>query len=125
LQQSRTIEEIDAEKRAKPSPSLVPARSMIAAARAFSYGETKHGLGYTGRGTYRDAGTEQASIRTHFDSLERHLAAIKSGEFVDPESGLSHYDCAMAQMCIVVDLVEDPPGGVRPAVDLRFVPEAR
>ena len=68
------------------------------------------GLGPTGRGTYRIAGTEQATVACHLASCFRHLLEFQ----IDPEateegSGLSVLDHAMAQLAIVVDLVEDPP----------------
>jgi hypothetical protein len=106
----KTETEINNEKSLKPRPDLVPVRAIMAAARAFAYGANKHGLGNTGRGTYRDAGTDQAEIATHKASFLRHWLAYWSGELVDPESGLSHLDCMAAQLGIVIDLVEDPPG---------------
>lgn len=107
----KTTAEVDAEKAAKPRPDLVPGRAILAAARAFGYGAAKHGTP-GGRGTYRIAGDLQSRVRTHAASLERHWQAIKSGEFVDPESGLSHLDHMAAQLSIVIDLMEDPPGSI-------------
>jgi len=106
---SKTVQEINSEKAAKPRPDLVPTRAIAAAGRAFGYGAAKHGLGTTGRGTYRDAGTEQAEVATHRASFMRHWCAYWSGETADPESELSHLDCMMAQLSIVIDLTEAPP----------------
>lgn len=106
---AKTENEINAEKAAKPRPDLLPARALLAGGRAFGYGAAKHGLGRSGRGTYRDAGTEQATVETHRASFMRHWCAYWAGETIDPESGLSHLDCMMAQLSIIIDLVEDPP----------------
>lgn len=100
---------IDAEKSAKPRPDLVPARAILAAGQAFAYGLSKHGGGLSGRGTFRDAGTEQAKVETHVASFSRHWFAYLSGELIDEQSGLPHLWCAMAQLAIVVDLTENPP----------------
>lgn len=99
-------ETINAEKARKPRPDLVPARAIMAAGRSMAYGAAKHG-----DCTWRIAGTEQADVRTHVASFSRHWLAWLSGEQTDAESGLAHLDCAMAQLAIVVDLVEDPPSG--------------
>ena len=106
----KSEQEINAEKAAKPRPDLVPARAVMAAGRCMAYGLAKHGGGKSGRGTYRDAGTDQAKVETHLASCIRHLLEYQ----IDPNateegSGLSVLDHAMAQLAIVVDLVEDPP----------------
>ncbi len=88
----------------------MPARAIEAGGRAFAVGVQKHGLADNGRGTYRVAGTDQSKPDTHWASLFRHLYAYRRGELADPDSGLSHLDHAMAQLAIIVDLVEDPPG---------------
>lgn len=106
----KTQAEIDAEKALKSRPDLIPTRAILAGGRAFAYGANKHGLGQTGRGTYRDAGTEQAQVATHRASFLRHWCAYWAGELIDPESGLSHLDCMQAQLSIIIDLIEDPPG---------------
>lgn len=111
-----TEEEIDKEKTTKPRPDLVPPRAIMAAGRALGYGANKHGLGRSTWGTYRDAGTEQADIRTHIASFERHWQRFKQAMrdgtgpgVLDPESGQRELDCAMAQLSIIVDQAEDPP----------------
>lgn len=106
---SKTEEEINAEKASRSRPDLVPTRSHMAGGRAFAVGVAKHGLGKTGRGTYRDAGTEQSEVETHRASFFRHWCAFWSGQSNDPDSGLSHLDHMVAQLAIIVDLVEDPP----------------
>lgn len=104
----RSEEEINAEKAMQPDrPDLVPVRAILAAGRAFAVGAAKHGTP-NGRGTYRIAGTEQADPATHIASFERHWMKWRSGVLVDG-SGLSHLDHAMAQLAIIVDLIEDPP----------------
>ena len=105
----KTEAEINAEKAALPRPGLVPPRAILAAGRAFAFGVAKHGLAKNGRGTYRVAGTEQAMVSTHFECLMRHLLLWQSGETHAPDSKLHHLDHAMAQLAIIVDLVEDPP----------------
>lgn len=103
----KTATEIDAEKQAKPRLDLVPPELMLAAGRALGYGAAKHGVpdGNGGFGTWRTAGTQQAEPLTHYACLMRHLLAWRSGEIVDPESGLSHLDHAAAQLAILLDLV--------------------
>lgn len=107
-------QEINAEKAAKTSrPDLVPAELAIAAGRPFAYGAVKHGLGESGRGTYRDPGTEQATIETHVASFARHWSAFLAGEYIDPDSGaaqLRHIDCCAAQLAIILSLIDNTPG---------------
>lgn len=105
----KTEKEIDAEKDTKPRPDLVPARAVMAAGRAFAYGAAKHGLP-NGRGTYRIAGTKQAEVDTHLASCIRHLREYQiDNHALEEGSGLSVLDHAMAQLSIVIDLVEDSP----------------
>jgi hypothetical protein len=113
-------DQINAEKHGKPRPDLVPPAAIMAAGRALGYGVHKHGGGRTGLGTYRDAGTEQAEVRTHVASFCRHWLAYLDGEHTDPESGLAHLDCAMAQLAIVVHLEGEPT-----AAERRCVPRIR
>ena len=110
---TRTTDEIDNEKRRKPRPDLVPARAILAAARAMAYGAEKHGLGQSGRGTYRDPGLDQSELATHIASFERHWLKFRQAvqektPDQDPETGLSHLDHAMAQLSLCVDLWENP-----------------
>lgn len=125
-----TEEQINAEKAAKSRPDLVPPRFNMAAGRALGYGARKHGLGRSGVGTYRDAGTEQALLETHVASFERHWQRFKMGRRagienpIDEESGLTELDCAAAQFSIIVDLTEDPPVAAptpaKPSNPLRY-----
>lgn len=107
----RSTEEIDQEKALKPRPDLVPGRAVLAAGRAMAYGHAKHGTP-GGLGTYRTAGCAQSRARTHAAALERHWQAFKSGERMDPESGLAHLDHMAAQLAILIDLIEVPPGDI-------------
>jgi hypothetical protein len=110
--QPLTAPEIDNEKAAQPSISLVPARAIMAAARSMTAGVAKHGGGHTGRGTYRDADSGgQCLPETHLDSCLRHLLKYQMGDLFDDGTGLSHLDCAIAQLAVVIDLVEDPVVG--------------
>lgn len=110
---TKTMEEINAEKRRKPRLDIVPSELDFAAGRAFAYGADKHGVpdGNDGFGTWRTAGTEQAEPLVHYAGLLRHLKLWRSGERTDPESGLSHLDHAAAQLAMLLDLVVNPPGG--------------
>lgn len=105
----KTQAEIDAEKASKSvRVDLVSPWFAFFAGRAMAYGAGKHGTGLTGRGTFRDPG-EQSMIDTHVRSFERHWNAWRRGELVDPDSELSHFDCACAQISILADLIGDPP----------------
>ncbi len=119
----KSEQEINAEKAAKSRPDLVPGRFALAAGRSFAIGAVKHGTP-RGLGSYRVAGTEQATVTSHWASMERHLAEIKAGHFMDDApggTGLAHIDCVCAQISIIVDLMENPAGPI-PENDLRWYP---
>lgn len=76
-----------------------------AIAQVQAYGRQKHG-----KCTWREYGTAQADPETHYASMCRHLHACGGGhENKDPESGLPHLWHALAQACIIYDLLTDPP----------------
>ncbi len=117
---TKTQAEIDAEKAGKPRPDLLPPIAVILGGRAMGAGERKHGLGRTGFGTYRDEGSEQADVRRHIASFERHWLKFKRAfrtgnpNPIDPDSGdeqLTELACAMAQLAIVIELIEEPVDG--------------
>lgn len=117
---TKTQAEIDAEKAGKPRPDLLPPIAVMLGGRAMGVGERKHGLGRTGFGTYRDEGSEQADVRTHIASFERHWLKFKRAfrtgtpNPIDPESGdeqLTELACAIAQLAIVIELIEEPVDG--------------
>jgi len=75
----------------KPRLELIPASGIDAAGRAMTYGSKKYADHNWANGFDWDRLT---------GSLMRHLQAWRSGEDVDPESGLNHVDhiCANSMM---------------------------
>lgn len=95
----RSTAEIDAEKREKSRPDLIPSSALLAAGRVMGYGFRKHG-----DRTWTRAGTEQADSRTHIASMMRHaIEAANDIDSIDEESGLENLACVITQACIAYD----------------------
>lgn len=100
-----TAAEVSAEKAAKPRPDLAPAIAIMGLAHVLAYGFRKHGVC-----TWRVAGSEQADPQTHLASLERHILEFKLDPNAREEgSGFPVLWHALAQLAILIDLMEDPP----------------
>lgn len=101
---SKTREQIEAEKAGKARPDLLPARAIHGGGCVMGYGYRKHGVC-----TWRVAGTEQADPQTHLASLERHINEFKLDPTAREEgSGMPVLWHALAQLAILIDLVENP-----------------
>lgn len=75
--------------------SVLPFRVLWGVAQAFLEGALKYG-----RHNYRTAGV-RASV--YFDAVQRHMGAWWEGEDIDPDSGLSHIDKAIASLMVLRD----------------------
>lgn len=82
----------------KPKLSLVPKSAIYAGARALTYGETKHG-----RFSFKEDGFPCTVMA---DKVLRHIYQYLDGENVDEESGLHPLDHALADLMILVEIVE-------------------
>lgn len=78
-----------------PMFSVLPMRVLGGLALALLEGARKYG-----RHNYRLSGV-RASV--YVDALGRHIAAWWEGEDIDPESGLSHIDKAIATLVVLRD----------------------
>lgn len=71
---------------------MCPEEAFIGMAKAFEYGAKKYD-----RWNYKK-GIHYTRIN---DSLMRHLLAYMSGEDIDPESGLPHTNCILANAAML------------------------
>lgn len=79
----------------KPRMQLVPASLGIACAEALTYGAKKYKVN-----NWRNA----TDIESYISALTRHMDAWRSGEDLDPESGLSHLSHAAANLAFIIEL---------------------
>ncbi len=84
----------------KPDYTLIPKEAKDAMARAFSYGAAKYG-----RGNYK-SGIEYLRLVA---ACDRHLTAWVAGEDIDPESGNSHIDHALASLAMLAFHIANSP----------------
>ena len=86
---------------------LVPPALAISAAPAMQLGAAKYGP-YNWR-------EKAVKLTVYLGAIERHLAAFKDGQDLDPESGSSHLGHAAACLAIIADagaigkLIDDRP----------------
>lgn len=78
----------------KPRPELIDARFYLDMARVMAFGARKYAAENWRKGI---------EVQRLVGAIERHVAAFKSGETIDPESGLPHLahaaiDCMMADI---------------------------
>jgi hypothetical protein len=78
---------------------LVPPSAIIAAARVFTYGAQKYGAHDWESGI---------AVSRLYAAAQRHLLAYWSGEDTDDDSGLPHIDHALANLCMIIGLRENP-----------------
>lgn len=65
----------------KPQYSLIDLQALEQCARVLEFGAKKYA---------RDNWKKGMPVTQILDSLLRHLAALRAGELIDPESGLPH-----------------------------------
>lgn len=85
----------------KPRIELIPAASIIAQARAMTYGSKKYADHNWANGFDWDR---------LVGSLMRHLNSWRAGEDVDPESGLNHVDHILANAGMLAAHIEEGLG---------------
>lgn len=94
----------------KVSLGLLPAAGKIYGALAMTLGAAKYGP-YNWR-------TKHVRMSIYLDAMERHLEAVRDGQWLDPESGKPHIGHIIACGAILADakeggfLIDDrpPPG---------------
>jgi hypothetical protein len=84
----------------KPRLSLIPKEALWGMAQALTYGAQKYAAD-----NYK-LGIEYRRLA---DATLRHLTAWLDGEELDPESGLSHLDHAMASMAMLKYMATNVP----------------
>lgn len=83
----------------KPRLSLVPSSLVIGVAKVLTYGAKKY---------KPDNWRKVKSRERYIDALERHLLAYKSGEELDPESGLHHLEHLACNAAFLIELKDLP-----------------
>lgn len=83
----------------KPRMALVPASLGIEVAKVLTYGAKKYKAN-----NWRKVQTRERYV----SALERHLAAYKNGEEVDPESGLLHISHIACNAAFLIELNDLP-----------------
>ncbi len=97
----------DAVASGKAKMSLLSPIAKLAWMTAQYLGAKKYGM-YNWRGT-------EVRASVYLDALERHLMAVLSGEWYDPEDGTAHLGNIMACAAIIIDadmtgkLIDDRP----------------
>lgn len=76
--------------------SLVPVSSIEELAKVFTYGANK----------YKAYGWKDVEVNRYESALFRHIQAWRSGEELDPESGLSHLSHALTNIAILIELTK-------------------
>ena len=67
---------------------------------------------------------QKISLSGYLDAIERHLVRIREGEWIDKQSGVSHFGHIIATASIVLDaehygsLINDLPAPISPAISL-------
>lgn len=83
----------------KPRMALVPASLGYKVAEVVTYGAKKYKA---------DNWRKVKSREPYINALERHLAAYKNGEMIDPESGLTHMAHIACNAAFLIELKELP-----------------
>jgi len=100
----------------KPPLHLVPAALNIWVSEIFKFSAVKYGP-YNWR-------EKKVRLSIYIDAMERHLMAMKDGQWFDPESGKPHFAHIGANVAILADaseignLIDDLKWAAGPAPDL-------
>lgn len=84
----------------KPRISLIPREAILGMAQALTYGASKYSS---------DNFKNGIEYRRLVDAAMRHLLAWVDNENLDPESGLSHLDHALATLAMLKYMSENVP----------------
>lgn len=95
----------------KPRISLIPREAIEGAAAALSFGALKYSA---------DNFKNGLEYRRLVDAAMRHIVAWTDGENLDPESGLSHLDHALASLSMLKFMEQN-----RPEMDDRYKKESK
>lgn len=87
------------EDKDKPMPSLVYRSFINAIAHVRAYGANKYGDTENWRGI-------NDTVRRYLDAALRHLFAYAEGEYMDPESNLSHLSHAACSIMFIIEFLE-------------------
>ena len=74
---------------------LIPARPLELMAEAFTVGGKKHG----------EYDWQEKTPEVYEAKIFRHFQAIRQGEYVCPEDGISHFGALMADAAIMYELI--------------------
>lgn len=83
----------------KPRLALVPPSLIIGVAKVLTYGAKKYKVN-----NWR----KTPDIESYISALDRHLLAWRSGEELDPESGLHHLEHAACNIAFLIELKDKP-----------------
>jgi hypothetical protein len=92
-----------AEKEAKPRFTLIPPHAQLNIVKVLEFGAIKHGA----------YAWKKYPINAYIDAMERHLNAIRRGEWVDPESGLPHAAHIASSAMFVDEMAQMNPAMIR------------
>lgn len=84
----------------KPEYGLVPANALHEIVKVLTYGARKYS-----RENWRQVPERE---RRYFDAMMRHLWAVRRGELVDNETGVSHYAHAGCCLLYLLEMELDP-----------------
>lgn len=84
----------------KPEYGLVPANALHEIVKVLTYGAQKYS-----RENWRQVPERE---RRYFDAMMRHLWAVRRGELVDDETGISHYAHAGCCLLYLLEMELDP-----------------
>jgi hypothetical protein len=71
---------------------LIPPEALKQVAAAFTFGSLK----------YEPENWKNLTEQDAVASIMRHVEAHRSGQLIDPDSGVAHLGCVMAQACFVL-----------------------
>lgn len=84
----------------KPRLSLIPKEALWALGYALTYGEEHYGAHNWRNGI---------KVSYLLDAALRHIEQFNEGENIDIPSGCNHLGCAMANLSMIINLIETIP----------------